>query len=42
MIEQALAGYFNGSAELIYKQDGLVFELRAPSEGLSQQDNGFV
>lgn len=42
MIEQALAGYFSGTAELIYKPDGLRFELRAPVEGLSQQDNGFL
>lgn len=42
MIEQALPGYFNGSAELIYKPDGLLFELRSPAEGLSQQDNGHL
>lgn len=40
MIEQALAGYFNGSAELVYEPSGLLFELRAPLAGLSQQDDG--
>ena len=35
MIEQALAGYFNGSAELIYDRDGLIFNLTAPMSGLT-------
>ncbi|MGZ3218136.1 sensor histidine kinase [Paracoccus sp. T5] len=38
MIEQALAGYFNGTAELEYLPDGLRFELQAPLAGLSQQE----
>lgn len=36
MIEQALAGYFNGSAELTYDPEGLSFRLRAPLSGLTQ------
>ncbi|WP_372833319.1 sensor histidine kinase [Puniceibacterium confluentis] len=36
MIEQALAGYFNGRTELIYDPDGLTFKLRAPLTGLTQ------
>lgn len=35
MIEQALAGYFNGTAELMYDPDGLRFELEAPLSGLT-------
>lgn len=38
MIEQALAGYFDGVAELNYDPDGLHFELTAPLSGLSQQE----
>lgn len=33
MIEQALAGYFNGTAELAYDAAGLSFELKAPLGG---------
>ncbi len=36
MIEQALAGYFHGQAELRYDPDGLSFELTAPAGGLLQ------
>ena len=35
MIEQALAGYFNGSAELNYAPEGLSFMLQAPLAGLT-------
>ena len=35
MIEQALAGYFNGSAELSYKTEGLSFVLKSASKGLT-------
>jgi PAS domain S-box-containing protein len=35
MIEQALAAYFNGSAELIYDSNGLKFNLVAPLSGLT-------
>ena len=35
MIEQALAGYFNGSAELSYKPEGLSFVLKSASKGLT-------
>ncbi len=35
MIEQALAGYFNGSAELSYKTEGLSFVLKSLSKGLT-------
>jgi PAS domain S-box-containing protein len=35
MIEQALAGYFQGSAELIYAPAGLTFTLEAPMTGLT-------
>ncbi|WP_246040579.1 sensor histidine kinase [Roseovarius arcticus] len=35
MIEQALAGYFNGTAELIYDCKGLKFKLNAPLSGLT-------
>jgi PAS domain S-box-containing protein len=35
MIEQALAGYFRGSAELIYDPAGLTFSLSAPLTGLT-------
>lgn len=38
MIEQALAGYFNGEAELDYRPNGLVFELVAPIDGLAAGD----
>ncbi len=38
LIEQALAGYFNGTAELKYAPFGLQFELQAPLSGLSQKD----
>ena len=38
MIEQALASYFDGKAELKYDPDGLRFELSAPMTGLLQQD----
>ncbi|TYB86767.1 PAS domain S-box protein [Oceaniovalibus sp. ACAM 378] len=34
MIEQALAGYFNGMAEIAYEGAGLSFELNAPLSGL--------
>lgn len=34
MIEQALAGYFTGSAELNYDPNGLNFSLKAPVSGL--------
>ncbi|MCX7568190.1 PAS domain S-box protein [Sulfitobacter sp. F26169L] len=34
MIEQALAGYFNGHAELNYHLEGLSFDLKAPFSGL--------
>lgn len=36
MIEQALAGYFNGKAELNYDPEGLSFALTAPLTGLTQ------
>ncbi|KKM86258.1 hypothetical protein LCGC14_1280790 [marine sediment metagenome] len=35
MIEQALAGYFNGLAELSYKPEGLSFVLKSASKGLT-------
>ena len=35
MIEQALAGYFHGTAELVYQADGLRFSLKAPLAGLT-------
>ncbi len=35
MIEQALAGYFSGTAELRYEPDGLSFDLKAPLAGLT-------
>jgi PAS domain S-box-containing protein len=35
MIEQALAGYFGGEAELVYDSLGLRFSLTAPLEGLT-------
>ena len=35
MIEQALAGYFSGKAELDYQRDGLRFDLQAPLAGLT-------
>ncbi len=38
MIEQALAGYFDGVAELDYDPGGLRFELTSPLTGLTQQD----
>lgn len=34
MIEQALAGYFTGAAELNYDPNGLTFSLKAPVSGL--------
>ena len=37
MIEQALAGYFNGRAELSYDPAGLSFDLTAPLTGLTLQ-----
>ena len=42
MIEQALASYFNGSAELAYEPSGLIFELKAPLADLSQDDDGLL
>ena len=36
MIEEALAGYFSGSAELTYDPHGLIFKLEAPMSGLIQ------
>ena len=38
MIEQALAGYFDGTAELYYDPDGLRFELKSPFAGLAKLD----
>lgn len=38
MIEQALAGYFDGIAELDYDPGGLRFELTSPLTRLTQQD----
>ncbi|MFX0541513.1 sensor histidine kinase [Roseovarius sp. S4756] len=35
MVEQALAGYFNGAAELDYDPRGLLFNLEAPVSGLT-------
>lgn len=35
MIKQALAGYFDGSAELTYDPSGLAFALKAPRMGLT-------
>ncbi len=35
MVEQALAGYFDGTAELDYAPTGLCFELTAPLSGLT-------
>ena len=35
MIEQALAGYFLGAAELIYNPDGLFFSMTSPESGLT-------
>ena len=34
MIEQALAGYFQGKVELSYDPEGLNFKLSAPGSGL--------
>jgi two-component sensor histidine kinase len=34
MIEQALASYFTGSAELNYDPNGLTFSVKAPVSGL--------
>ena len=34
MVEQALAGYFNGEAELLYLPEGLKFTLSSPATGL--------
>ncbi|MSU89240.1 PAS domain-containing protein [Rhodobacteraceae bacterium 2CG4] len=36
MIEQALASYFNGTADLSYDPGGLRFELTAPMDGLTR------
>ncbi|TGN62194.1 PAS domain S-box protein [Paracoccus liaowanqingii] len=38
LIEQALAGYFDGTAELSYDPDGLRLDLEAPLAGLSRQE----
>ncbi|WP_237064892.1 sensor histidine kinase [Loktanella sp. M215] len=35
MIEQALAGYFLGTAELVYDPDGLLFNMTSPLTGLT-------
>jgi PAS domain S-box-containing protein len=35
MIEQALAGYFAGKAELDFAPDGLIFSMEAPLDGLT-------
>lgn len=35
IIEKALAGYFNGAAEMAFEPDGLVFRLEAPARELT-------